>query len=216
MRWVFASLLAGLITVVLFFGIMRFVENNEEKGSLAFERAYRTDFAVQPLTPIGHTIGCGYTGLNDTRFERLPKPDTSLKEAMLDEAKVALLNSSSRVDIERISFELPSLKQSKLERIEKVSACIVHHSPCDGHPTPEVQYPRTGTTARLPDTDCDVSFAVGVDGVPRDIEVACGHSAFESVSREAISQLQYVTEDKCGPCERSERRVTYPLRFRYE
>lgn len=214
MRWVFASLLAGLVTVVLFFGMMRFVEDREEEAYEAVKPTFQTHFVLSTLPQPWRVIGCG--GRADRFPIALPKPEISQKARLLDQAQVALLNASRPVRFEPVSLDMPAFMQSRPGLYKSTSACIVHHSPCDRHPTPEVQYPRTGTTARLPDTNCDVSFVVGVDGRPQDIEVACGHPAFESVSREAISQMQYVTEDRCGPCERGDKRITYPLRFRYE
>ena len=162
MRWMFASVLAGLVTLVLFFGMMR-VEGDSEEEALKTVR----------------------------------KPD-----------------SFASVSWGEMAIQPQTLLNGKSEK--RMPVCVVDHRPCHGHPIPKVQYPRTGTTARLPDTDCDVSFVIGVDGRPQDIEVDCGHPAFEDVSREAIAGMQYVTEDMCGPCERSSKSVTYPLRFRHE
>lgn len=95
-----------------------------------------------------------------------------------------------------------------------LSACVVHGGPCDDLPTPNVEYPKT--TERLPDADCDVSFGLDLQGKPVDIEVTCSHPAFVEASRKAILELEYPTEDFCGPCGRNGRRFYYPLRFEHE
>lgn len=222
MRWVFAFVLAGVLAVGLFLGMGRLITDGEDRGYEVVER-YDPPLGVQTPLPdwvFEYCQGCLRDGEQRLPFSLRPKMQ-SLSENN-DEVETAILNKlqsyksvareggrywqSSEPDWYR-SLGRPDLPNS-------MPSCIIHGGPCDRHPTPSVEYPVT--TERLPDADCDVSFGLSPLGEPIEIEVNCTHPAFEEVSRKAISELKYPTEDACGPCFRERQRVVIPLRFQHE
>lgn len=205
------------------------VNDSNDKGHLVVKNYKHTIVVPRRETPASNWAREYLVpNIDDTSLFAFRKDlDPMVPRGSFDQIQIAILNAleASSLEVQEMTdlteFNRGCVRFSENEIVSNVlsgsrdqQVCHISHSPCDRHPVPQINYPTNPVPKPMLEADCVVEFVIGEDGKPFDIEATCSNPAFVRSAERGIVNMQYATEDECGPCERRGERISYPIEYR--
>jgi hypothetical protein len=213
MRWVLASFLAIIMTLALFVVMMRLVDDRGGKASELVENQNQTVFVKASVPPFRDLIIC-FGPVDPYTQELLLKPEMSTKGLLLDEAQVALLNSSFAADFDQVQFQIPTLPDADLSYQPWSKSS---HDSCGPLKPPTSNYP---SALRTLEADCETAFYVDREGKPFNVKAECTEKMFERETEIAVFKMRWriTNEDgeACSYIDQTEYPILYPIAYRLD